>query len=77
EEAISYPRIHWENNILNLEPMPQIENLEQLLLPVDTKIVPWQEPNMFFGVVQGVRCREKNILEGIGDPRRAGAAIVC
>ena len=78
-EAIRRPRIHWENNTLNVEPIPQLEDLvwESLTLPDETQIIPWQEPSMFFGGVHGVRWQENKVFEGVGDPRRAGTGIVC
>ncbi|MEA5532937.1 gamma-glutamyltransferase [Crocosphaera sp. XPORK-15E] len=77
ENAINCPRVHWEDNIFNLEPMSQLGNFESLDLPPETQIVPWQEPGMFFGGVHGVKYGEAGTLEGFGDPRRAGVAIVC
>jgi gamma-glutamyltranspeptidase/glutathione hydrolase len=77
EEAISKPRVHWENNIFNLEPTEQLENTETLQLPPETETILWPEPSMFFGGVHGVRRIDENTLEGIGDPRRAGVGIVC
>ncbi|MEA5509018.1 gamma-glutamyltransferase [Crocosphaera sp. UHCC 0190] len=77
ENAINYPRVHWENNIFNLEPMEQLGNFASLNLPPETEIVPWQETSMFFGGVHGVKYGEAGTLEGFGDPRRAGVAIVC
>ena len=77
EEAISQPRVHWENNIFNLEPIEQLDSLETLQLPPETETILWQEPSMFFGGVHGVRRIDDNSLEGIGDPRRAGVGIVC
>ena len=41
EEAIKKPRIHWENNMFNLEPTEQLENLENLQLPPYTEIILW------------------------------------
>ncbi|MEL4896737.1 gamma-glutamyltransferase [Crocosphaera sp. Alani8] len=77
EEAISKPRVHWENNLFNLEPIEQLKALENLQLPPGTEIAVWQEPNMFFGGVHGVRRREDDSLEVVGDPRRSGFGIVC
>ncbi len=77
EEAINKPRVHWENNLFNLEPTKQLETIENLRLPPDTEIILWQELNMFFGGVHAVRLKEDNSLEAIGDPRRSGVGIIC
>ena len=77
DEAISKPRVHWENNDFNLEPTEQLDERDTLQLPPETEVIFWQELSMFFGGVHGVRRREDNSLEGFGDPRRAGVGIVC
>ena len=77
EEAISQPRVHWENQIFNLEPREQLEGGETLQLPPETEVIFWEELSMFFGGVHGVRFRDDQTLEGFGDPRRAGLGIVC
>ncbi|WP_107667258.1 gamma-glutamyltransferase [Cyanothece sp. BG0011] len=77
EEAINKPRIHWENNLFNLEPTEPLATLENLQLPPNTKIIPWQELSMFFGGVHGVRFTDNHSLEAIGDIRRAGVGIIC
>lgn len=74
-EAVANPRVHWENNIFSVEPMPQPEVLAYLALPAQTQVVPWQEKNMFFGGVHAVRKTANGDLEGAGDPRRSGVAL--
>ncbi|MGK7942543.1 MAG: gamma-glutamyltransferase [Crocosphaera sp.] len=76
EEAISKPRVHWENNIFNLEPTESLEESHTLELPPETEVISWEELSMFFGGVHGVRRRDNQDLEGFGDPRRAGVALV-
>ncbi|MDJ0843986.1 gamma-glutamyltransferase [Crocosphaera sp.] len=76
EEAISQPRVHWENHMLNLEPREQLETIEKLQLPPDTQMILWEEVSMFFGGVHGVRYKKNDGLEAIGDPRRSGVGIV-
>ncbi len=76
EEAINQPRVHWENNIFNLEPTEQLEAIENLQLSPNTEIILWQELSMFFGGVHAVRRGENHALEAIGDPRRSGVGIV-
>ncbi|MGK7957635.1 MAG: gamma-glutamyltransferase [Crocosphaera sp.] len=77
EEAINQPRVHWENNLFNVEPIEQLETIENLQLPQYTEMILWQEPSMFFGGVHGVRLKENHHSEAIGDPRRSGVGIVC
>ena len=73
-EAVRYPRLHWENNILNIEP-ELVENLEKLNLD-DTKIIPWVEKNMFFGGVHTVIQRKDGALAGEADSRRDGTVLM-
>ncbi|MDJ0599625.1 MAG: gamma-glutamyltransferase [Crocosphaera sp.] len=77
EEAINQPRIHWENNLFNIEPREQLETINNLQLPPDTETILWQELSMFFGGVHGVRSNDNHSLEAIGDMRREGVGIVC
>ncbi|WP_009544327.1 gamma-glutamyltransferase [Crocosphaera subtropica] len=77
EEAINQPRVHWENNLFNVEPREQLETLENLKLPPETETILWQELSMFFGGVHGVRFKDDHSLEATGDIRRAGVGIVC
>jgi gamma-glutamyltranspeptidase/glutathione hydrolase len=75
-EAVESPRVHWENNIFNLEPPLCIleQNRSELNLPPSTKLVLWQEQNMFFGGVHAVR-KTKTGFEGARDSRREGMAL--
>jgi len=76
QEAVQSPRVHWENNVFNLEPSPsRLENNRaKLNLPELTKIILWQKENMFFGGVNAVR-KTKIGFEGAGDFRRGGMAF--
>jgi gamma-glutamyltranspeptidase/glutathione hydrolase len=75
EEAVESPRVHWENNIFNIEPISDPEMTEKLLLPEATQAILWTEKNMFFGGVHAVRKMPDGTMEGAGDPRREGVAI--
>jgi gamma-glutamyltranspeptidase / glutathione hydrolase len=75
EEAVASPRVHWENDVFNIEPISQPEIIEQMRLPQATQVVLWQEQNMFFGGVHAVRKTANGEMEGSGDPRREGIAI--
>ncbi|MEM9542914.1 MAG: gamma-glutamyltransferase [Cyanobacteria bacterium P01_E01_bin.42] len=76
EEAIASPRIHWENGLFSLEPPYREENLQNIDLPTGTKIHRWNEKNMFFGGVHGVRKTAAGKMEGAGDCRRGGAVAM-
>lgn len=76
ETAVNNPRVHWENNIFNIEP-PFNSDSEYISLPDDNEVVYWKEQNMFFGGVHAVRQNTDGRLEGSGDPRREGVAIAC
>lgn len=74
-EAINLPRVHWENNIFNIEPVRDSLMLENLNLPLETNPVLWQEQNMFFGGVHGVRKTDQGVIMGAGDLRRCGVVL--
>ncbi|MEC4802670.1 MAG: gamma-glutamyltransferase [Jaaginema sp. PMC 1079.18] len=71
-DAIASPRIHWEDNVLNIEPPYSSEISQNFHLDKDTKTVLWQEQSMFFGGVHGVIQNSFNEFAGAGDPRRQG-----
>ncbi|MFW6296449.1 MAG: gamma-glutamyltransferase [Halothece sp.] len=72
EEAVSAPRIHWENSLLNSEPPLFSDGIENLTLPKATELIKWKELSLFFGGVHAVRMTPEGHLEGIGDRRREG-----
>ena len=73
--AVESPRVHWENDLFNVEPIPNPEILNKLSLPNSSKVVSWLEKNMFFGGVHAVEVRENNSLSGVGDSRRMGVFL--
>lgn len=74
EQAISAPRIHWENAVLSLEPFAAREEIIAQLNPGDfSKINTWEKANMFFGGVHGVAKTVTGEMTGAGDFRREGA----
>ncbi|RMF23566.1 MAG: gamma-glutamyltransferase [Cyanobacteria bacterium J083] len=75
QEAIANPRVHWEDGIFSIEPLPKPAVAKQLLLTDSTKLVLWNEKNMFFGGVNAVQRITKEQIVGAGDPRRGGVAI--
>jgi gamma-glutamyltranspeptidase/glutathione hydrolase len=75
-DAVTRSRLHWEQQILNLEPLDPNFNGDRSKLPPGTSIIQWPEPNMFFGGVHAVGRALDHSLTGIGDPRRAGVAWI-
>ncbi|MEM9767069.1 MAG: gamma-glutamyltransferase [Cyanobacteria bacterium P01_D01_bin.71] len=74
--AIAAPRTHWERGTLHLEPMDDrpLESLDHL--PDTTKVIPWQQQNMYFGGVHAVGMDESGELWGAGDERRGGSVAI-
>lgn len=73
DRAVESPRIHWENNLLNIEPPYSPENIDLNELPKDTEVLFWQAKNMFFGGVHAVGQTPEGVIIGSGDSRRGGA----
>jgi gamma-glutamyltranspeptidase/glutathione hydrolase len=69
EEAIAFPRAHYEAGDLHLEPGLEAPR-------GDWEIVRWSEPNLFFGGVSAVETLPDGTLAAAGDPRRGGAGVV-
>lgn len=68
-DAVDAPRMHWEDQWLNLEPPHDHLTFAPERLPEGTQILRWEASNMFFGGVHSVT----RALEGAGDRRREGA----
>ena len=69
-DAVSNPRVHFENGLLNLERGFESDVLQQLLAQYpDYKC--WDTLNLFFGGVHSVQYQQ-GIFDGVGDPRRGG-----
>ena len=74
ESAVTYPRLHWEANHLQVEPG---------LLGYETfsyegsSVTFWKEKNMYFGGTHCVAAKEDGRLMGAGDPRRTGVVLQC
>lgn len=76
ETAIESPRVHWENNIFNIEPPFPQEDAANLQLPEETEVLLWKSKNMFFGGVHAVGQTEDGTVVGAGDPRRGGTVAI-
>lgn len=70
EHAVSAPRIHQENDLLNIEPGFSQSVVEQLLQCNESHKL-WDAQNLFFGGVHAV-AKSAHDFSGIGDPRRDG-----
>ena len=75
-DAIESPRIHFENELLNIEPGFSQQTLAKLA-HYFSEVKHWPEKNLFFGGVHGVvRDSRNNTFHGAGDSRRGGVSIV-
>ncbi len=78
-EAVSAPRVHFEQGIVYHEPgiEPAVEPGAGLggALGLPREVVRFHDLNLFFGGVQAVQ-RQGSELIGAGDPRRGGVAVV-
>jgi len=68
--AVHSPRLHWDGEILQVEPGFSDQALEELSRYVPINL--WQEPSMYFGGVHLVIPGQG----GVGDPRRGGHVTV-
>lgn len=74
EQAVEQPRLHYENNILNIEPGPELEILSALANSFEEMKV-WQNLNLFFGGTHTVMSKNEKFF-GAGDPRRGGVTKI-
>ncbi len=68
-EAVSAPRLYWDEDRLQIEPGFSAESVKALREVEET--VLWQNRDVYFGGVHGVIPGK----EGAGDPRRGGAVL--
>jgi gamma-glutamyltranspeptidase/glutathione hydrolase len=74
EDAVTAPRLHLEKcGTLSFE--PGLGDAEQLLA-AHPDARAWPDLNLFFGGVHSARLNAKGGVEGAGDPRRKGVAMV-
>jgi gamma-glutamyltranspeptidase/glutathione hydrolase len=76
EDAVEAPRLHVEKGgAVSFEPgLP--EAVQAAFLAQSDKVHAWPEMNLFFGGVHAARRFGDGGVEGAGDPRRGGVAIV-
>jgi gamma-glutamyltranspeptidase/glutathione hydrolase len=74
EDAVVAPRLHLEKcGTLSFEPGLQDE---ERLLAADRHAQAWPDQNLFFGGVHSARRHADGTVEGAGDRRRQGLAVV-
>lgn len=73
--AVDAPRLHVENDHLDLEDHYE-ERIRAELLAAFPIHRAWPRPDLFFGGVHAVRRRPDGTLDGVGDARRDGAAVI-
>jgi len=76
EPATQAPRIHFEDDILNVETFQRDDEGRSLEVLRAPKMLSFPEPNLFFGGVHLVRRAHDGTLTGAGDPRRNGICRV-
>jgi gamma-glutamyltranspeptidase/glutathione hydrolase len=74
EEAIGAPRIHYDENILSMEPGFRDEAVMAACAGAQFKLEAWPAKNLFFGGVHLAQRSAQGALLGVGDARRGGAA---
>jgi gamma-glutamyltranspeptidase/glutathione hydrolase len=75
EAAVSSPRVHWDQGMLQIEPGFDPLEIQKLELLIEDQINGWQEQNMFFGGVHTVLETPDGSIAGAGDPRRGGVVM--
>jgi gamma-glutamyltranspeptidase/glutathione hydrolase len=75
EEAIQAPRIHLDEDVLQLEG-GIAESAAGRLEDAGYAVNRWAGRNLYFGGASAVAVREDGALEAAGDPRRGGAGVV-
>ena len=73
-DAVNQPRIHFENELLSIEPGFGADALRVLCKQFKNHKL-WEQQNLFFGGVHTVT-GQNGVFDGAGDQRRDGVAIV-
>jgi gamma-glutamyltranspeptidase / glutathione hydrolase len=74
-DAVSAPRVHFEDDRLNLE-AGIVPELAHALEDIGYDVVRWNDLNLYFGGAAAVVVGEDGVLDAAGDPRRGGAGVV-
>ena len=75
DDIVNNPRIHLENDHLDIEPGYLQEELDKILLPNGIHKFHWNDKNMYFGGVHAVFSDSNKNLYGAGDRRRVGHVV--
>ncbi len=78
-EAVTAPRIHFENGLLNIEggyPEDSNHAVAALVGELCNRIMVWPEHNLFFGGVHATTRDADGSFAAGGDPRRGGAVAI-
>ncbi|MCK5102957.1 MAG: gamma-glutamyltransferase, partial [Cyclobacteriaceae bacterium] len=75
DDVVNNPRIHLENDHLDVEPGFRIEELDKIKLPPGVEKFYWNDQNMYFGGAHSVFMDAQGRLGGAGDRRRVGHVI--
>ena len=76
DEAVSSPRVHWDNQVFHVEPGFS-EDANLIPIPPNNQLVEWQSKNLFFGGVHTVIRTKNGVIEGASDHRRDGGVASC
>lgn len=76
EAAVEAPRLHVERDGKTSFEPGFTECEERALLALGETVHAWPERNLFFGGVHAARRHPKGGVEGAGDPRRQGVALI-
>ena len=76
EAAVEAPRLHVERDGKTSFEPGFTEHEERALLALGETVHAWPERNLFFGGVHAARRHSKGGVEGAGDPRRQGVALI-
>jgi gamma-glutamyltranspeptidase/glutathione hydrolase len=70
-EAVAAPRLHWDRNVLQVEPGLPAAVLGALR--AERLVQEWERRDLYFGGVHAVSRRTDGTVDAAGDARRAGA----
>jgi gamma-glutamyltranspeptidase/glutathione hydrolase len=74
EQAVSFPRIHFENELLSMEPGID-DSIADSIRNEFPKQQHWKNKNLFFGGTHCVMIESNGDYIGMGDERRGGATL--
>ena len=77
DEAVNNGRIHWENDLIDMEPGFDREIVQAIAALNNAKTIYFKGKNMYFGGVHSVMLDAAGGLIGAGDRRREGVVLSC